>query len=79
MILTATIRDEDGKAIAVLVMKAKMFKTGSTGFQGVGKIEWDGTRYQGDVQMVAIGSKLKANAEEISSASLDTIGARNAA
>ncbi len=57
MILTATIRNEDGKSLGVLVLNEKTFATGSTGYHGQGKVEIGGKRYQMQAQMVAIGSK----------------------
>ena len=53
--LTATIRDDTGKALGVLVLKDKTFKSGKQGWFGNGKIEVDGVRYQAQAQLVKIG------------------------
>lgn len=57
MFLTATIRDDNGQSLGVLVLKEKVFKSGKTGFHGVGKLEMEGQRYQTQAQLVAIASK----------------------
>ena len=56
-----TIKDDDGKTVGSLIANSKVFKTGSRGFFGVGKVELDGKRYQCQVQMVEIGSKPQEN------------------
>jgi len=56
-----TIKDDEGKTVGNLVANSKVFKTGSKGFFGVGKVEMDGKRYQCQVQMVEIGSKPREN------------------
>ena len=54
--LTCSIRDEQtGQVVGILVLKPKEFSTGRTGWHGVGKIEIDGIRYQGQGQLVRIG------------------------
>jgi len=63
MILTATIRDDNGQAIGALVLNPKTFKTGSQGYYGTAKMELAGRRYQAQVQLVAIGSKGAEQAE----------------
>ncbi len=50
----------DGKVVGMLVANEKNFKTGSRGFYGQGKFEIDGKRYQGQIQLVEIGSKKTA-------------------
>ena len=60
--LTATIRTDDGKAIGIVVLKEKHFRTGSIGFFGTAKVEIEGRRHQVQVQAVEIGSKAKSDA-----------------
>ena len=50
---------ENGKMIGELSAPEKLFKTGSRGFFGMGKIQIGEKRYQVQVQMVEIGSKPK--------------------
>ena len=57
MILTATIRTDDGQAVGVLVLQPKTFKSGKAGFFGQGKIELEGQRYQAQAQLVEIAAK----------------------
>ena len=57
MLLTATIRTDDGKAIGILVLKEKVFRSGKQGFFGQSKIEIAGQRYQCQAQMVGIAAK----------------------
>jgi hypothetical protein len=50
----------DGKEVGTLLLTAKDFKTGSTGYYGTGKISLgdDAVKgYQAQVQLVKIGSK----------------------
>jgi hypothetical protein len=54
---------EDGKPVGVLMAAEKVFKTGSRGFFGTGKIAIGEKRYQVQVQLVEIGSKPKAESE----------------
>jgi hypothetical protein len=42
----------------------KLFKTGSKGFYGMGKIQIGEKRYQVQIQLVEIGSKPKGDTEE---------------
>ena len=51
---------QDNAPVGVLTAPEKVFKTGSRGFFGMGKIEIAGKRYQVQVQLVEIGSKPKA-------------------
>ncbi len=51
---------ENDKVVAMMQAPEKVFKTGSKGYFGMGKIEINGKRYQVQVQMVEIGSKPKA-------------------
>jgi len=57
MFLTATLRDDNGESLGVIVLAAKEFKSGSAGFFGQGKVEIAGKRHQVQVQAVQIGSK----------------------
>ena len=56
MVITAELKS-DGKVVGALVANPKEFKTGSSGFFGVGKVEIEGKRYQAQIQLVEIGSK----------------------
>ena len=55
MILTATIRTDDGTAVGVLVLQEKTFKSGKVGYFGQAKLEVAGRRHQAQCQLVAIG------------------------
>ena len=55
MILTATIRTDDGTAVGVLVLQEKTFKSGKAGYFGQAKVEVAGRRHQAQCQLVAIG------------------------
>ena len=50
---------ENEKVVGVLSAAEKLFKTGSRGFFGMGKIQIGEKRYQVQVQLVEIGSKPK--------------------
>jgi hypothetical protein len=52
---------QDNQAVGILTAAEKVFKTGSRGFFGMGKIQIDDKRYQVQVQLVEIGSKPKAD------------------
>lgn len=45
----------DGEVVAVLSLRAKVFRTGRVGFWGQSKIELEGYRYQVQTQMVRLG------------------------
>ncbi len=53
----------DDKTVATLMAAEKVFKTGSKGYFGMGKIAIGEKRYQVQVQLVEIGSKPKAEDE----------------
>ena len=53
---------QDDKAVGLLMAEEKVFKTGSRGFFGMGKIQIGEKRYQVQVQLVEIGSKPKGEA-----------------
>ena len=57
MMLTATIRDDNGQTVGVLVLAEKVFSSGNAGYFGQGKITIDGQRYQSQAQLVAIRAK----------------------
>lgn len=57
MSLIVEIKTAEGQTVALLTVDAKQFKTGSRGYHGQAKIDFDGKRYQTQVQMVEIGSK----------------------
>lgn len=63
MHLTATLRDDNGKSLGVIVLATKQFKSGSVGYHGQGKVEINGKRHQVQVQAVQIGSKSKGDVE----------------
>jgi len=56
--LSVEIKDND-KVVGMLTADEKLFKTGSRGFFGMGKIQIGEKRYQVQVQLVEIGSKPK--------------------
>jgi hypothetical protein len=56
--ITVEIKKDD-QAISVITASEKVFKTGSRGFFGMGKIQIENKRYQVQVQLVEIGSKPK--------------------
>ena len=51
---------ENEKVVGTLTAPEKLFKTGSRGYFGMGKIQIGEKRYQVQVQVVEIGSKPKA-------------------
>jgi len=56
--LSVEIKEND-KVVGMLTAEEKLFKTGSRGFFGMGKIQIGEKRYQVQLQMVEIGSKPK--------------------
>ena len=62
------LKTDNGQLIGLMTVPPKDFKTGSKGFFTSGKVEVDGKRYQVQVQLVEIGSKNVAKAEEVSPA-----------
>ena len=56
--LSIEIKEND-KVVGMLPAAEKLFKTGSRGFFGMGKIQIGEKRYQVQVQLVEIGSKPK--------------------
>lgn len=57
MNLIVEIKTDEGQTIGVLTVEQKNFKTGSRGYHGQAKIDFNGKRYQTQLQMVEIGSK----------------------
>ena len=55
---------EGEKLVGMLPATEKVFKTGSKGFYGMGKIQIGEKRYQVQIQLVEIGSKPKADGED---------------
>jgi len=45
------------KAAATVEMRPTVFKTGSDGFRGQGKVMEDGVKYQVQVMAIRVGSK----------------------
>ncbi|MBN1147002.1 MAG: hypothetical protein JXA78_07090 [Anaerolineales bacterium] len=62
--MIAELKADDGRLLSVLSVTPKEFKTGSRGYYANQKIEIDGKRYQVQVQLVEIGSKKQASAQE---------------
>jgi hypothetical protein len=58
IMLSVEIKEND-KVVGTLAAAEKLFKTGSRGFFGMGKIQIGEKRYQVQVQLVEIGSKPK--------------------
>lgn len=56
--LTIEIK-QDAQTVSVMTAAEKVFKTGSRGYFGMGKIQIGEKRYQVQVQLVEIGSKPK--------------------
>ena len=57
MNLIVEIKTAEGQTVGILTVEQKNFKTGSRGYHGQAKIDFDGKRYQTQLQMVEIGSK----------------------
>ncbi len=55
---------EGDKLVGTLPATEKVFKTGSKGFYGMGKIQIGEKRYQVQIQLVEIGSKPKSEGED---------------
>lgn len=60
MELLATLRTDSGESVGSVIVPEKAFDSGSEGFFGQRKLEWNGARWQIQVQAVRIGSKLEA-------------------
>ena len=59
MAVIAEIKTDKGEVVASFALPPKVFKTGSRGFYANGKADFDGKRYQVQIQLVEIGSKGK--------------------
>ena len=59
MYILADLKLDNGDSVAVITVPPKDFKTGSRGFFGSSKAEFNGKRYQIQIQIVEIGSKNK--------------------
>ncbi len=64
MNIIVELKTDSGQFIGLMTVPPKDFKTGSKGYFTSGKVEVDGKRYQVQVQLVEIGSKSPAKAEE---------------
>ncbi len=64
MNIIVEIKSQDGQSIGLMTASPKEFKTGSKGFYGQGKIEFEGKRYQTQIQLVEIGSKPKKEEDQ---------------
>jgi hypothetical protein len=64
MNILAELKSIDGQSLAAFVVAPKEFKTGSRGYYANGKAEFEGKRYQVQIQIVEIGSKKKAEQEK---------------
>jgi len=60
MNISIEFKADSGQSIGVMTAAPKQFKTGSRGFYGQSKFEYEGKRYQVQVQLVEIGSKERA-------------------
>ena len=60
MSIIVDFKTDNGQPIGVVTASPKAFKTGSQGFYGQGKFEFEGKKYQVQVQLVEIGSKERA-------------------
>lgn len=61
--LSVEIKQGDTQ-VGLMTAAEKLFKTGSRGYFGMGKIQIGEKRYQVQVQLVEIGSKPKSEGEE---------------
>jgi hypothetical protein len=64
--ITVEIKQDD-KPVGLLTAPEKVFKTGSRGFFGMGKIQIGEKRYQVQVQLVEIGSRPKMEEKALNS------------
>ena len=56
---------ENETVVGLMTATEKLFKTGSKGYFGMGKIQIGEKRYQVQVQLVEIGSKPKAEEKSL--------------
>jgi hypothetical protein len=64
MNILAELKTLEGQSLAAFVVPPKEFKTGSRGYYANGKVDFDGKRYQFQIQIVEIGSKKHAEKEK---------------
>ena len=64
MFIIAELKNDKGEIVSVLTASPKEFKTGSRGFYVNGKADIEGKRYQVQIQLVEIGSKVKAEPDK---------------
>lgn len=64
MFVIAELKNETGQTLGLISLPPKLFKTGSRGFYGNTKMEFDGKRYQVQIQLVEIGSKSQTEEKE---------------
>lgn len=76
--LTATIRDENGVSVGVLVLQSKTFASGAPGFFGQAKVEIQGIRYQVQGQLVRIKGQDAAPTEAATGATVEGEDEENA-
>ena len=62
-LILAELKTAAGQVLSMLTLPPKQFKTGSRGYYANQKIEIDGKRYQVQIQLVEIGSKPVAKAD----------------
>ena len=67
--LSIEIKEND-TVVGLMTATEKLFKTGSRGFFGMGKIQIGEKRYQVQVQLVEIGSKPKPEEKALRDGSL---------
>jgi hypothetical protein len=56
--ITATLKDKDGKEIGMLVADDKVFSSGKTGFWGQMKLNVNGSTHQAQLQVVKVTPKV---------------------
>ena len=69
VMLTATIRDDVGAPLGILVLREKVFSTGRTGWYGQGRVTVDGRVCQCQAQCVILIRNDAAAADASESAS----------
>lgn len=57
MNIIVELKTDGGQLIGMMTVPPKDFKTGSKGYFTSAKVEFEGKRYQAQVQLVEIGSK----------------------
>lgn len=73
-------KDEDGnESQGRITVEPKNFKTGSRGYHGQAKLEFNGERHQSQVQLTVIGSKKEPRVDAATIATATAADARNKA